>query len=247
MSKKCVEVLFPEVANLYGEPFNARYLAMCVEDSGYEAVVIQDELSKEPYFAKERPDFVYMGAMTEHSQELVIDRLRPYVDRLRSLIEDGVVFLFTGNAFEILNREILCEDGRVIPALNIYPLSAKRKMFNRYNSLFLGTGTGCRIVGFKSQFSHSYGELPENLQWITVERGDGCNPEMTGVRKEGILDRNLMATYLLGPLLVLNPDLTLEILHRMGVADPKLRNHEEIYNAYRIRLAEFENPAVELA
>ena len=35
-------------------------------------------------------------------------------------------------------------------------------MFNRYNSLFLGEFEGMKIVGFKDQFAHSYGNNETN-------------------------------------------------------------------------------------
>lgn len=243
MPKKIIEYLYPEVSNLYGDPFNVKYLAGCVSENGFEASVIADELNSEPFFVKNVPDFIYMGPMTEHSQELVISRLKPYVSRLRELIDMKVVFLITGNAFEIFEKEIACEDGSVIECLGMFDGVAKRKMFNRYNSLFLGEFEGIKIVGNKSQFSHSFSEDTSH-PFVKVLRGDGSAP---GNSNEGIKDKNFMATYLLGPILVLNPLFTKNVLGKMGIEDAVLSFEKEAMEAYNIRLKEFEDEKTELA
>ncbi len=242
MADKVIEFLFPEVSNLYGDPFNVRYLAKCVEENGLSTEIVEDSLNCAPYFAEKKPDMIYMGPMTEHSQELVIDRLRPYRDRLRELIDGGTFFFITGNALEIFEREIDCEDGRVIPCLDLYPFAARRRMFNRYNSLFLGEFEGIKVVGNKSQFTHSYGDTSKT-GFIRVLRGDGLSP---GEPFEGIRDKNFFATYLLGPLLPLNPKLTGYFLKLMGIEAPRTVFEEEAMKAYEIRLKEFEDPGTEL-
>ena len=243
MRKVIIEYLYPEVSNLYGDPFNVKYLAECVRENGAEATIVEDELNGEPFFKKNIPDVIYLGPMTEHSQELVIARLKPYANRLRELIASDVIFLVTGNAIEIFEKEIDCEDGKVISALNLYNLTARRKMFARYNSLFLGEFEGIKIVGNKSQFSHSYGDSTMN-PFIKVTRGDGTAP---GEAYEGIKDHNFMATYLLGPLLLLNPDYTVYILKLLNLNFCRLKYESEARKAYEIRLKEFENESTTLS
>lgn len=61
-----------------------------------EAELIETGYNDEPRFASEKVDMIIMGAMTEHGQELAIKKLMPYRDRLRELIDGGVVFLIDG-------------------------------------------------------------------------------------------------------------------------------------------------------
>lgn len=243
MSKIIIEYLFPEVSNLYGDPFNVKYLEGCIKENGYEAEIVKDVLNKEPFFVNNRPDIVYMGPMTEHAQELVISRLSEYVSRINELINDKVIFFITGNAVEIFEKEIRCEDGKVIKGLNIFPFTAKRQMFKRYNSLFLGEYENIKIVGNKSQFSHSYGDTSKQ-GFIKVTRGDGFCP---GEPFEGIKEKNFFATYLLGPLLPLNPHLAKYFLDLLGIKDPKILYEDEAVKAYEIRLKEFEDETTELS
>lgn len=243
MDKIIIEYLFPEVSNLYGDPFNVKFLEGCVKENGVECEVVTDSLNEEPFFNRINPSVIYLGPMTEHSQELVIDRLLKYSDRISELIKTGTIFFITGNAIEIFTDSIECEDGKVIKGLGLYPYVARRKMFARYNSLFLGEFEGIKVVGNKSQFSHLYGECSD-YDFIKVTRGDGLCP---GNLNEGIKDNNFMATYLLGPLLPLNPMLTENILKKLGIENPKIVFEKEAVKAYEIRLKEFENPETELS
>ena len=72
-----------------------------------------------PYNEQEKEDInlIYMGTMTERSQEKVIKKLKPYTERIKELIDKGVCFLFTGNALEVLGKYIENEDGTKIEAL----------------------------------------------------------------------------------------------------------------------------------
>ena len=93
-----IEVLFPEFANLFGDCWNHRYLKECLP----EAEFIYTSYRDEPRFVSDNVQLVYMGAMTESQQELVIEKLLPYRDRIQNMIDSGVVFLMTANAGEIL-------------------------------------------------------------------------------------------------------------------------------------------------
>ena len=229
--KIIIEELFPEIANLYGDTGNVRYLKKCLPDAEF----VKDYLNEEPFFNKTKPSLIYMGPMSEHAQELVIDRLMPYKERLKELIDEGVVFLLTGNAAEVFYKEIENEDGSKIPCLNIFDFTAKRKMFNRYNRHVMGKMDDITIVGYKNQFTHSYGDNSKGY-FFKVERGDGLYP---GNEFEGVRKNNFFGTYLLGPILIQNPYFTEYILKLMGVREPKLAFKDTIVAAYERRLSEY--------
>lgn len=233
-----IEVLYPSLANLYGEAVEVKFLKQCLPDSEW----IDTEVNDTPAFADGDVDMIYMGPMSEKSQEIVASRLMPYKDRLRELIDNGTVFLIIGNALEIFGEYIENEDGSKIECLGIFPTHAKRKMMNRYNSLYLGSFGDIKIVGFKAQFSHSYGDNDQFGLFDTL-KGDGICP---GNRFEGIHKNNFFATYLLGPLLIMNPDFAKYILALLGIKDAVLPAEKSIYEAYNKRLSEFEDPNIKL-
>lgn len=228
-----VETLFPEIANLYGDHANIRYLKLCMPEARY----VEDALSEEPYFAAHKPDMIYMGPMTERQQELVIEKLRPYRERIEELIEANVLFLITGNAMEVFFDAIENEDKSRIEGLGLFHYTAKRDMFHRYNSAVMGRFEGMTLVGFKSQFTHSYGDNGAEFLY-EVTKGDGINRE---TKLEGIRRGRFMGTYTIGPLMILNPDFALYIQRQLGAAEPHLVYEQAMRDAYEERVRQYES------
>lgn len=227
-----IEILYPEFCNLNGDMGNIKYLKRCLP----EAEVIETAIDQEPSFlSQEDIALVYMGTLSERSQEIVIKKLMPHKEAVKQKIEAGQLFLFTGNSVEVLGNYIENEDGSKIEALGIFNVYAKRDMLHRHNSFFLGTYEDIEILGFKSQFTMLYGDNSNNYL-AEVQMGIGINPES---KLEGIHQNNFIATYVIGPLLILNPYFTLKLLKMMGVDKPKLAFEEEVLKAYEVRLKKF--------
>lgn len=230
---KTIEILFPEFCNLYGDISNMKYLRKCMPDANF----IETAFDEEPSFVTKPVDLIYLGPMTERMQEKVIGKLQPYREKIQELIEKDVVFLFTGNAMEILGEYIENEDGSKIESLQLFPIHSKRDMMHRHNSRFIGQFEGIELVGFKSQFSMSYGDN-ENTYFATVEKGIGLNPNSD---LEGIRRNNVLATYLIGPILILNPLFTKKVMELMGIQNPQIAIEEDTMAAYKQRLKEFKS------
>ena len=232
-----IEVLFPEVCCLFGDLANAKYLA---RSCGAE--LCETHLGDTPLFVSETPDLIYIGAMSERSQERAVNALMPYKERLCELIESGANILATGNAMELFGSRIEGDDGIAFDALGIFRFTARREMMNRYNSLYVGKFEGMDIVGFKSQFAHAY-DFDDSLPLFDTVRGDG---RCRGDKKEGLRKNNFMATYLIGPIVVLNPPFAKYLLTLMGVENPTLEFEQAAYDAYNRRVSEFNEPTREI-
>lgn len=228
-----IEILFPEVANLYGDLMNIDYL--CRACPGTE--VVRTSLRSTPAFAERKVDLIYMGSVTEEGQRLAVEALLPYREKLADLIRAGQLFLITGNALEIFGRRITADDGTDLACLGLFPTEAKHRMMRRYNALYVGRfEENMTVVGFKSQFGHSYGEVEPLFQTF---RGAGLNPDAAG---EGIRKNRFFATYLTGPLLILNPPFTKYLLRLMGEEEPALAFEDAAMALYRDRVREFSDP-----
>ncbi len=232
MDKK-IEILFPEFCNLYGDISNMKYLHKCIPKANF----IETNFNDEPAFVTQKVDLIYMGPMTEKTQEKVIEKLKPYKQRIEQLIEENTVFLITGNAGEIFGKYIENEDGSKIEALGIFETYAKRNMMHRHNSNFIGKYEEIEIVGFKSQFTLGYGDNQKNY-FAEVEKGIGLNEQS---KLEGIKKNNFISTYVIGPILILNPEFTKKILEKIGIEEPKLALEEDLKNAYVQRLKELKS------
>lgn len=228
-----VEILFPELCKLFGDLGNVRYLKKCLPGARFVETGINDT----PLFLTEKVNFVYMGPMTEGAQEKVIARLMPYKEKIAACINGGLPCLFTGNALEVLGKYIETDDGRKIPGLGLLDLWARRNLFQRHNSAFQGEFEGKALLGFKTQFTMCY-PANEEHGLFPVNKGMGMNPESSF---EGIRLNNFFGTYLVGPLLVMNPSFTLYLLKLMGESEPQLAFAAQAEEAYDARCRDFDS------
>lgn len=224
-----IEILFPEFCNLFGDMYNMKFLKKCIPDAEF----IETALDEVPTFVNEDVNLIYLGPMTEKTQEKVITKLLPYKDRIEELIEKNVVFLFTGNAVEVLGKYIENEDGTRIDGLGIFDVYAKRDMMHRHNSYMIGKYEDIEVVGFKSQFTMMHGDN-SNSYFLDVEKGIGINKES---KLEGIKKNNFIGTYVIGPILILNPLFTKKLMKMMG-KEKDVALEDDVMAAYEARLKE---------
>ena len=231
-----IEVLFSEVCNLNGDLQNVEYLRQTMPDAEFRLTALTDEL----YLAENRPDMGYMGTMTEAIQRRVIDKLMPLKDRIAELIDDGVVFLMTGNACDVFCKSIdyvtekIQKDG-----LGLFDLTVKCDHFNRYNGKFMGEVDGITVIGFRSQFSMMQGDNSACF-FGRNQRAMGMNP---GTDLEGIRRKNFFGTNVQGPVLALNPEFC-EHLIRLAGGNAVAAHKEAAMKAYEIRLKEMLDPGL---
>ena len=230
---KVIEILFPEFCNLFGDLSNMKYLKTCIPNAKF----IETEFNSTPAFVSQDVNMIYMGPMTEKTQEKIIKKLQPYKERIQELIEKNVVFLMTGNSLEVFGKYIENEDGSRIEGLEIFDIYAKRNMLKRHSSLFVGKYEDIELVGFKSQFTFCYGDNSK-MYYAEVEKGIGLNPD---TKLEGIKKNNFIGTYVIGPILILNPQFTKKLLKMIGINEPKLAFEEDVQKAYEQRLKELKN------
>ncbi len=229
-----IEILYPEVCNLYGDSGNI----LVIEKNLSSHNIIKTTLLDEPYFVKHKVDFVYLGSMTPSIEKKVMEKLLPYKDIIKKMIDDGVMFLFTGNALEIMGKSVTFDDGTTTLGLGIFDITSKVDENNRYHSLFLGTYDGLDkdIVGYKCQSSvSSIGN--DSLFKVTKE--------LNNASCEGIHVNNFYGTNLLGPILVLNPFFTKQLFAKLGY-DGKLFAEDEMIDAYNKRYNELSNENIKL-
>lgn len=231
-----IEILFHEVCNLYGDGQNVTYLKAMLP----QAEFVFTPLTGEPYFVKNTPDMIYIGAMSESIQRRVIQKLLPLRGRLEELIDANVPILATGNAGEIFMKHIeYVTEKQEIDGLGILDFTVQTNLFDRYNGKVLGEFEGIQMVGFRSQFSFVYGDNSDCC-FIRCQRGVGINRNSN---LEGVRKNNLICTSLLGPILPLNPLFSRYFVGLTGVsAEPAYK--EAAMDAYNQRIKEFSNPKV---
>ncbi|NLC42038.1 MAG: glutamine amidotransferase [Erysipelothrix sp.] len=196
-----IEILFPEVCSFFGDHGNV----LLLEKIYGEENTVKTPLNQTPYFIDHEVELLYLGSMSESMQVKVLEILKRHKALLMDKIEQGMKVLFTGTAADLCGRSIIEEDGSIIEGLGIFDFETTITRIPRLHVSVLGTQN---IVGHKTQFTQSTGDNSQNY-FIELERGFGLNHHS---KLEGFRYKNLIATNLTGPLLVLNPGFTKEYL-----------------------------------
>lgn len=227
-----IEILYNDYL-IFGDGANVDYIRACLPEAEFIYTSIHDT----PYFAENEPDLIYMGAMSENNQERVIKALMPYRYRLRELIDKGAHILFTSTACDVLGKYI-AEDDRKVECLGLFDFHVEIQMLRRFNAMTLGNYEGIEMMGFKSQFGVAYPSDECKEKFFDVTRGSGLNRDC---KWEGFKRNNLIATYIIGPFLVVNPLFTKKWLSEIAGKEITLPFEELAMECYRARLAEFKD------
>ena len=204
--------LYPDCMSLYGEYANVMVLRRHLEAMGASVTVETALFEDTPDF--EHADFIYMGAGTERIQKAALSALLPHKDGLEAAIGRGAVVLFTGNAMELLGRDITDGEGKRWTGLGLADfttLETGRRMPEdvvAYTALW-----DSAAVGFMNKCS-----VTEDAASPLFDRlGLGFGNEAAG-GPEGYVSGNVFATHLTGPVLVKNPDFTDLLIRRLFAA-----------------------------
>ncbi len=221
-----IEFLFPKRAAFHGDNGNHMLLSKIFDKDE----IIETKIDDTPAFINNDVRLMYIGAMTEEFQLKAIEKFMPYREAFIEYIEKGNILIATNNAMEIFFKEIICGEKRD-KGLGIFNFTAKSMKPKRHNSFFIGKFNNQNVVGFKTQFTHAYGDNSDNY-FIEVERGVGLNPDS---KLEGIRKNNFYATYLTGPFLIMNPYFTEYIIETLGVKR-EIPYLDVMREAYEIRV-----------
>lgn len=228
---KKIEILYGELGNMYGEIYNPMFLEKATD----EIELIHTGLNDEPCFVKNKVDMIYMSNIRDRKVYDVIDKLMPYKEKIKELIEDGTIFLLTGNAIEVFGSYI-DEDGGRKEALGLFDYYIEKDFTKKYACWVKGMfeEEGIEIIGHRNQFSKCHNITQP---FIKVTGGDGSDMEHP---VEGVRYKNFYATYLLGPFLIFNPLFSKYLLGLMGIKE--MRFEETAMQAYEHRMEYFHKP-----
>lgn len=195
--KLTLAYLYYDLLNLYGENGNIKILKSQLENQGIKLTIkflsIDDDLNFNEY------DFVYIGAGIETNQFIVLKHLIKYKNEISESIENGKIFLATGNSIELFGKHIL-HNNKKVKCLNIFSYETKHEIFKMTDESYFNTPEfKLPFIGFQNQVG-----AMKNIDypWFEVMRGVGSHPNS---KREGIHYKNFYGTYMIGPLLVRNP------------------------------------------
>ena len=191
--------LFHDLMNLYGEYGNINILKARLIEQGVDVIVDKKSLSDEIDFSQY--DFIYCGSGTERNELLALDYLKKRKDNFAKYIDSEKLMLFSGNSMELFGKK-LNQNDKNTELLGLLDFEVNRGE-NRItgDTILQGDTFNNKIVGFINKQS-VIENIKEPLFKVLFGIGDDEQNQVEGVRI-----KNAFGTYVIGPILVRNPEL----------------------------------------
>ena len=192
--------LYPDLLNLYGDRGNIQCLVKRCQWRGFEAETIPFELEDEIDFSK--LDIVLLGGGSDREQMLVCEKLKEIQKDFKAYVENyGVVIAICGG-YQLLGNYYKTEQGTMkgLELVDLYTEQGEGRLID--NIVLQSDLFDMPIVGFENHGGRTY--IKDNKPLGKVLYGAG-NDGKSGY--EGVVYKNVIGTYLHGPLLPKNPQL----------------------------------------
>ncbi len=188
--------LYPQLLNLYSDRGNILTLCRRMEQRGIQTEVVQYDIDDDINLAD--TDILYLGGGTDREQQLVCEKLVQIRDAICDYAENGGCILATCGGFEMLGKNCGNTEG-----INLLDISTEYDENRLIGDVVLDSELVCStVVGFENHSGRmnigSYTPLGK------IVYGNGNNGKDM---QEGIVYKNVIGTYLHGPLLPKNPKL----------------------------------------
>ncbi len=234
--------LYPDLMNLYGDQGNLSVLERRSAWYGEKLQVVRVNLGERIPF--EDADMIFMGGGSDREQGLITKDFVRHADSLLRVIEDGMPVLAICGAYQMLGKEYITVEGERYAGLQLFSFHTEGGKDRLIGNIALETtlnGKTETVVGFENHGGRTWLDDAALQPWGKILTGYGNNGQDGW---EGMQYRNLIATYLHGPLLPKNPKLADFFLKTMferqglpmsATLDDTLENfaHEQILQRLR--------------
>ena len=229
--------LYPELLNLYGDRGNIQCMMKRSLWRGIEAETIAFGLEDSIDFSK--LDIVLLGGGSDREQRIVCSRLRDIRENFHHYVEDGGSVLAVCGGYQLLGHYYKTEEDTLegLSLVDLYTEQGSPRLID--NIVLENPDFSLPIVGFENHGGRTY--IGDNNPFGKVVYGHGNNGEDG---QEGVLYKNVVGTYLHGPLLPKNPHIcdylisnALERKYGKGALEPlddtqEIQANQELYKRF---------------
>ncbi|AVQ35731.1 type 1 glutamine amidotransferase [Staphylococcus kloosii] len=190
----------PDKLNLYSDIGNIIALRQRAKLRNIKVNVI--DINETEGITLDDCDIFFIGGGSDREQSLATKELSKIKTILKDAIEDGMPGLTICGGYQFLGSKYITPDGTELEGLNILDFYTKSQKDRLTGDIVIESETFGTIVGFENHGGrtyHDFGTLGN------VTHGFGNN-DKDG--KEGIHYKNLLGTYLHGPILPKNHEIT---------------------------------------
>ena len=199
--------LYPDLLNLYGDRGNIQCLMKRCLWRGIEAETIAYELDDRIDFSK--LDIVLLGGGSDREQMLVCEKLKEIQKDFKAYVEDNGVVIAICGGYQLLGNYYKTDQG-MIEGLKLVDMSTEQGKGRLIGNIVMQSDLfDMPIVGFENHGGRT--TIGNNRSLGKVLSGYG-NDGQSG--EEGVVYKNVIGTYLHGPLLPKNPHLAYLLISR---------------------------------
>ena len=192
--------LYPDLLSLYGDRGNIACLMQRCIWRGIEAETIEFNTGDVIDFSK--LDIVLLGGGSDREQAIVCRNLLEIQRQFKEYVEDDGVVIAVCGGYQLLGKYYKTDDG-MIEGLNLVDIYTEQEEGRLIDNIVLESPLAdMPVVGFENHGGRTY--INGNQPFGKVLYGSG-NDGKSGY--EGVIYKNVIGTYLHGPLLPKNPQI----------------------------------------
>ncbi|MDQ0188981.1 glutamine amidotransferase [Alicyclobacillus cycloheptanicus] len=195
----CIAHLYPDLLNLYADKGNILTLVRRLEWRGIEVEVTEVPSGSEPRLQDYH--LVLLGGGSDREQALVGQTLRTKRSEWQAAVEDGLPLLAVCGGYQLLGHFYQLPDGTKVPGLELLDLETVAGSPRLIGNIAIDSPECGTIVGFEN---HGGRTTHRHAPLGFVRQGHGNNGQD---KQEGVRYKNIVGTYIHGPLLPKNPRL----------------------------------------
>lgn len=200
MNELTVFHFMPDKLNLYSDIGNIMALKQRAKWRGIKLNVVDINQTDDVDF--DQCDLFFIGGGSDREQSLATVELKKIKSQLKEAVEDGMPGLTVCGGYQFLGTKYITPDGTELEGLGILDFYTESKTERLTGDIVIESETFGTIVGFENHGGRTYHDFG-TLGHVTHGYGNNDTD-----RKEGIHYKNLLGTYLHGPILPKNHELT---------------------------------------
>lgn len=210
MSQREIQIvhLYPDLLNLYGDKGNIACMKKRLAWRGID-VTVTECTNRDHSMDLSRADIIFVGGGSDREQEIVCSLLLKKKQELSDYVESGGTLVAVCGGYQLLGKYYQTADAK-IEGLGILDIATDAGDTRLIGNVVLKSDLFSQpIVGFENHAGRTH--IGSHTPLGKVVYGHGNTGE-SGY--EGVVYKNVIATYLHGPLLPKNPMLCDDILSR---------------------------------
>lgn len=223
---------YPDLLNTYGDIGNILSIKDRCSKRDISVNINNVKLGDTPELKK--GDIVFIGGGQDFEQSLIVNDLLSNRESLYNFIENDGSALCICGGYQLMGKSYTTVEGKTLEGLNIlniYTESSETRKIG--NIIILNEELNETYVGFENHSGITFINDHSPLGKCIV--GNGNNGED---KSEGVIYKNLIGTYMHGPLLPKNPEITDRLILNSLKQKYEIEELEEINSEYEIRCRE---------